>query len=218
MKVFVIGANGHIGRLISEQLASAGVSVVAGIRKPEQAAFFEDRQIKTAHIDLLGRPEEMGVTLDGFDAVIFTAGSGGKTGDDMTLLIDLDGAVKSMQAAQIAGIKRFVLVSALFAENRNRWSEAIKPYYAAKFYADEWLRYRTNLDYTIIEPGALTFDAGVGKIETAGIEGGSIAREDVASAVVASLSEPATIKKTISMVTGETPIAEALKKELNDLV
>ncbi len=49
--------------------------------------FLEDHQIKTAHVDLLGRPEELGVTLDGFDAVIFTAGSGGKTGDDMALLV-----------------------------------------------------------------------------------------------------------------------------------
>ncbi|WP_369403919.1 NAD(P)H-binding protein [Secundilactobacillus silagei] len=75
--------------------------------------FFEDHQIKTAHVNLLGKPEALGVTLDGFDAVIFTAGSGSKTGDDMTLMVDLDGAVKSMQAAQIAGVKRYVMVSAL---------------------------------------------------------------------------------------------------------
>lgn len=211
MKVFVIGANGNVGRLIATKLADRGDEVVAGIRKPEQAAFFEDRDIKTAHFDLLGRPEEMGVTLDEFDAVVFTAGSGGKTGDDMTLLIDLDGAVKSMQAAEIAGIKRYVLVSALFAEDRNRWSDSIRPYYAAKFYADEWLRYRTNLDYTIIEPGALTFEDGTGRIDTTGVEGGSVARDDVASTVVASLNEPATIKKTVPLITGDTPIETALK-------
>ncbi|GAX08248.1 oxidoreductase [Secundilactobacillus silagincola] len=211
MKVFVIGANGNVGRLISQQLSEKGEEVVAGIRKPEQAAFFEDHQIKTAHVDLLGRPEELGVTLDGFNAVIFTAGSGGKTGDDMTLLVDLDGAVKSMQAAQIAGVKRYVMVSALWAEDRNRWSDTIRPYYAAKFYADEWLRYRTDLDYTIVEPGALTFDEGTGKINTNGLEGGSVAREDVASTVVASLDQPGTINKTIPLITGETPIEEALK-------
>lgn len=211
MKVFVIGANGNIGRLISRQLSEKGADVVAGIRKPEQAAFFEDHHIKTAHVNLLGRPEELGVTLDGFDAVIFTAGSGGKTGDDMTLLVDLDGAVKSMQAAQIAGIDRYIMVSALWAEDRNRWNEAIRPYYAAKFYADDWLRHRTDLNYTIMEPGALTFDKGTGKINTSGIEGGSVAREDVASTVIAALNQPQTINKTIPIVTGETPIQEALK-------
>lgn len=212
MKIFVIGANGNIGRLISQQLADQGEEVVAGIRKPEQASFFEDQHIKTAHFDLLGRPEEMGVTLDEYDAVVFTAGSGGKTGDDMTLLIDLDGAVKSMQAAQIAGVKRFVLVSALWAEDRNRWNDSIRPYYAAKFYADEWLRYRTDLDYTIVEPGILTFDEGTGQIDTAAIDGGKIAREDVATAVIAALHEPNTIKKTIPMVTGDTPINDAMKQ------
>ncbi|MTV82874.1 SDR family oxidoreductase [Secundilactobacillus folii] len=212
MKVFVIGANGNVGRLVSQQLADNGDQVVAGIRKPEQAEFFEDQHIKTAHFDLLGRPEEMGVTLDGFDAVIFTAGSGGKTGDDMTLLVDLDGAVKSMQGAQIAGVKRFVLVSALWAEDRNRWGDAIRPYYAAKFYADEWLRYRTELDYTILEPGALTFDEGTSKINTDGLEGGSVARADVARVAIASLKQPNTIKKTIPIVSGDTPIEEALKK------
>lgn len=211
MKVFVIGANGNIGRLISQQLNEKGEEVVAGIRKPEQAAFFEDHDIKTAHVDLLGRPEEMGVTLDGFDVIIFTAGSGGKTGDDMTLLVDLDGAVKSMQAAEIAGVKRYIMVSALWAENRNRWNDAIRPYYAAKFYADEWLRIRTNLDYTIVEPGALTFDKGVGKINISGVEGGSVAREDVAKTVVALLDQPQTIKRTIPVITGDTPIKEALK-------
>ncbi|MFC6253890.1 SDR family oxidoreductase [Secundilactobacillus hailunensis] len=211
MKVFVIGANGNIGRLISQQLSENGDDVVAGIRKPEQAAFFEDHQIKTAHVDLLGKPEVLGVTLDGFDAVIFTAGSGGKTGDDMTLLVDLDGAVKSMQAAQIAGVKRYIMVSALWAEDRNRWPEAIRPYYAAKFYADEWLRYRTNLKYTIVEPGALTFDKGTGKISTSGVTGGSVAREDVASTVVAALQQTKTINKTISILTGDTLISEALK-------
>ncbi|GAX01541.1 SDR family oxidoreductase [Secundilactobacillus silagei] len=211
MKVFVIGANGNIGRLISQQLSENGDEVVAGIRKPEQAAFFEDHQIKTAHVNLLGKPEALGVTLDGFDAVIFTAGSGSKTGDDMTLMVDLDGAVKSMQAAQIAGVKRYVMVSALWAEDRNRWHAAIRPYYAAKFYADEWLRYRTNLNYTIVEPGTLTFDKGTGKISTNGVTGGSVAREDVASTVVAALKQPKTINKTIPILTGDTLISEALK-------
>lgn len=212
MKVFVIGANGQVGRLIVEQLAASKHDVVAGIRHPDQALFFEDLGVQTTHFDLLDRPEQMGVTLDGFDAVIFAAGSGGKTGNDMTLLVDLDGAVKSMQAAEIAASNRFILISAQFAEDRNRWSETIKPYYAAKFYADDWLRHRTTLAYTIIEPGALIFDKGTGAINTDGITSGSIAREDVASATVAALTIPETIGKTVPMITGSVPISEALRR------
>lgn len=210
MKVFVIGAHGNVGRLLVEQLKESGDQVTAGIRKPEQAQEFADMGVETAQFDLLGRPEEMGVLLDRFDAVVFTAGSGGKTGDDMTLLIDLDGAVKSMQAAEIAGVNRYVMVSAMYAEDRNRWGNQIRPYYVAKFYADEWLRHRTTLDYTILEPGTLTFDDPTGKISTDDIEGGKIARADVAAAAVATLHQPATINKTIPMKTGDTPIADAI--------
>ncbi len=53
-----------------------------------------------------------------------------------------------------------------------------------------------------MEPGALTFDEGTGKINTSGLEGGSVAREDVASTVVASLDQPGTINKTIPLITG----------------
>lgn len=211
MKVFVIGAHGNVGKLVVQQLQAHGDTVVAGIRKPEQKPVFTDLGVETAPFDLLGRPEEMGVLLDGFDAVVFTAGSGGKTGDDMTLLIDLDGAVKSMQAAGIAGVKRYVMVSAMHAEDRNRWGSQIRPYYAAKFYADEWLRHRTALDYTILEPGLLTFEAGTGKVTTSDLNGGSIARADVAAAVVATLHEPATIKRTIPLAQGETAIKDAIK-------
>src|SRR5699024_1253914 len=123
--------------------------------------------------------------------------SGGKTGSDMTILDDLDGAVKSMQAAEIAGVKRYVMVSAIFAEDRTKWI-SIKPYYAAKFYADEWLRHRTALDYTILEPGALTFEPGTGQVTTKiPEEGGSISRTDVAAAIVASLQQDKTIGKVI---------------------
>ena len=46
-----------------------------------------------------------------------------------------------MQAAEIAGVHRFLMISMLFAEDRNRWADPLKPY-VAKFYADNWLSTR----------------------------------------------------------------------------
>ncbi|NYE09145.1 hypothetical protein F4694_006002 [Bacillus niacini] len=46
---------------------------------------------------------------------MFTAGSGRNTGYDKILLIDLDGAVKTIEAAEKVGIKRFIMVSAIQA-------------------------------------------------------------------------------------------------------
>lgn len=212
MKVYVIGAGGNVGRLTVERLVAAGHQVMAGVHREAQVADFKEQGVAAEIFDLLSQPEEMAQQLTGYDAIVFTAGSGGKTGADMTILVDLDGAVKSMQAAEIAGVKRYVMVSAIFAEDRTKWV-AIKPYYAAKFYADEWLRHRADLDYTILEPGSLTFEPGTSQVTTKiPAEGGSISRTDVAATIVASLQQEQTIGKVIPLIQGNTPIEQALQE------
>ncbi|HBO47422.1 MULTISPECIES: SDR family oxidoreductase [Pediococcus] len=210
MKVFVIGAHGQIGKLLVAQLLDRGDEVVAGIRDAKQRDFFEDQGAATQLFDITEQPDEMAKVLAGVDAVVFSAGSGGKTGDDQTLLIDLDGAVKSMEATQKAGIKRFVIVSAMNAEDRTRWT-AIQPYYVAKHYADLYLKDETSLDYTIIKPGVLTNDAGKGGLILDQTKG-KIAREDVAETIVSALHNDNTIKKEFAISEGETPINEAVKQ------
>lgn len=210
MKVFVIGAHGQIGKLLVAQLLDRGDEVVAGIRDAKQRDFFEDQGAATQLFDLTEQPDEMAKVLAGVDAVVFSAGSGGKTGDDQTLLIDLDGAVKSMEATQKAGIKRFVIVSAMNAEDRTRWT-AIQPYYVAKHYADLYLKDETSLDYTIIKPGVLTNDAGKGGLILDQTKG-KIAREDVAETIVSALHNDNTIKKEFAISEGKTPINEAVKQ------
>lgn len=210
MKVFVIGAHGQIGKLLVAQLLDRGDEVVAGIRDAKQRDFFEDQGAATQLFDLTEQPDEMAKVLAGVDAVVFSAGSGGKTGDDQTLLIDLDGAVKSMEATQKAGTKRFVIVSAMNAEDRTRWT-AIQPYYVAKHYADLYLKDETSLDYTIIKPGVLTNDAGKGGLILDQTKG-KIAREDVAETIVSALHNDNTIKKEFAISEGETPINEAVKQ------
>lgn len=210
MKVFVIGAHGQIGKLLVAQLLDRGDEVVAGIRDAKQRDFFEDQGAATQLFDLTEQPDEMAKVLAGVDAVVFSAGSGGKTGDDQTLLIDLDGAVKSMEATQKAGIKRFVIVSAMNAEDRTRWT-AIQPYYVAKHYADLYLKDETSLDYTIIKPGVLTNDAGKGGLILDQTKG-KIAREDVAETIVSALHNDNTIKKEFAISERETPINEAVKQ------
>lgn len=210
MKVFVIGAHGQIGKLLVAQLLDRGDEVVAGIRDAKQRDFFEDQGAATQLFDLTEQPDEMAKVLAGVDAVVFSAGSGGKTGDDQTLLIDLDGAVKSMEATQKAGIKQFVIVSAMNAEDRTRWT-AIQPYYVAKHYADLYLKDETSLDYTIIKPGVLTNDAGKGGLILDQTKG-KIAREDVAETIVSALHNDNTIKKEFAISEGETPINEAVKQ------
>ncbi|MDO8224353.1 SDR family oxidoreductase [Bacillus cabrialesii] len=213
MKVFLIGANGQIGqRLVSLFQDHPDHSVRAMVRKEEQKASLEAAGAEAVLANLEGSPEEIAAAAKGCDAIIFTAGSGGSTGYDKTLLVDLDGAAKAVEAADIAGIKRFIMVSALQAHNRENWNESLKPYYVAKHYADKILE-ASGLTYTIIRPGGLRNEPGMGTVSAADdLERGSISREDVAKTVIASLDETNTENRAFDLTEGDTPIAEALKK------
>lgn len=212
MNVAVVGANGQIGKQVIGLLKESSEHTPRAIvRKEEQARAFEQDGVQSSLVDLEGTVDEITHGLKGADAVVFTAGSGGKTGADKTLLIDLDGAVKTMEAAKQAGIDRFIMVSALQAHNRDNWNESLKPYYVAKHFADRALE-QSGLTYTIIRPGGLLNDAGTGKV-TAGENQSreSIPREDVAATIVVSLDEERTFNKGFDLVSGNDGIEEAVR-------
>ncbi|RSD26083.1 SDR family oxidoreductase [Mesobacillus subterraneus] len=213
MKVLVVGANGQIGKQLVEMIHdSKHHEVRAMIRKQEQEATFREKGIDTVLASLEGTVDEIAAAACGCDAIVFTAGSGGHTGLDQTLLIDLDGAAKTVEASEKAGIKRFIMVSALQAHNRENWSEAIKPYYAAKHYADRILL-QSGLNYTIIRPGGLLNETGTGKVKVAeNLDRGSIPRSDVAKTIFAALNEENTFWKSFDLISGDVEIKDALKK------
>jgi len=210
MNVLVIGANGQIGSRLIRLLAHEGKHrVKAMVRKQEQGDQLRAEGIEPVFANLEDRVDVLVEAIKGSDAIVFAAGSGGSTGLDKTLLIDLDGAVKTMEAAEKAGVKRYVIVSAMQAHNRDNWSEAIKPYYAAKHYADRMLE-TTGLDYTIVRPGGLKNDPGTGRISAAeNLDPGSIPRDDVAAVIAAVLEDRNTHRRAFDLTSGDTPISEA---------
>lgn len=211
MKVAVIGANGKVGTHVVEQLEVAKTHpVVAMVRKQEQIDGWKSRGVEARFIDLEGPVDNLAEALEGFDAIIFSAGSGGATGDDKTLLVDLDGAIKTMEAAQKVGAKRFIMVSAMQAHHRENWNESLLPYYVAKHYADKELM-RTQLDWTIVRPGGLTDDPGSDKVALAeDLEPGTIAREDVARILIRCLDNPKTIGRHFDALNGDTQVEHAI--------
>lgn len=216
MNVLIVGANGQIGQHLVDELKEGGQHTpIAFVRKDEQVKAFEEKGIEARLGNLEDSVDEIGKSMTNIDAVVFTAGSGGGTGYDKTLLIDLDGAVKVMEAAEANGIDRFVIVSAFNADNREKWSGEIKPYYVAKHYADKWLM-SSNLNYTVVRPGELENEDSIGKIRAEdGItnpETRSIPRVDVAKVVAHCLDNENTHKKAFDLVTGEDDIKEALNK------
>jgi len=214
MKVLIIGAHGKIGQLVTKKMKAAEqFSPTAFIRKKEQQPVFDEMGVPVKIASLEGSVGEIAAAMKGFDAVVFTAGSGGKTGFDKTLEIDLDGAVKSMIAAEQVGLKRFVMISAYLADDRPKWdASGIKPYYIAKHFADKELQ-RTFLDYTILRPVRLTDEDGTGKVTINAASEGiqkTIPREDVATTILEVLEHPETSGKIMVMSTGETPIKKAI--------
>lgn len=211
MKVLVVGANGQIGRHFTKLLAdSESHTPKAMIRKEEQISFFNGLGVESVLTSLEDSVEKIMEAMEGCDAVVFTAGSGGSTGADKTLLIDLDGAAKTIEAAEQLGIKRFLMVSAIHADRRDAWGDEIAPYYVAKHHADNVLR-ASGLTYTIIRPGLLTNEPGTGKITaTENLEGGPIPREDVAHVLYHSLEKENLYNKTFEIISGDRKIIEAL--------
>ncbi|MEY8538807.1 SDR family oxidoreductase [Lactococcus muris] len=218
MKVLVVGANGKVAKHLAENLKDyPEIQEKAVIRKEEQQGFFKQLGIETVILDIVHNSiEEFAAAMSDVDAVVFSAGAGG-SGLDKTIMIDLDGAVKVMTAAEKAAVKRFIMVST-FRAGREEISRQIKEdsplkiYTIAKNYADEWLKTRTDLDWTVIHPGILTDQASTGKINLGRhVEIGNISREDVAKVILETLRNDSSIRKEFEFVMGNIPISEAVK-------
>lgn len=215
MNVLVVGANGQIGRHLVELLnESPDHTPIAFVRKEDQINHFKGQGIEARLNNLENSVQEISQAMEDIDSVVFTAGSGGSTGADKTLLIDLDGAVKVMEAAKLKGIKRFVLVSALGADDRSKWNEEIKSYYVAKHFADQWLT-SSDLNYTIVRPGILKNEDSRKTVQIAlsieRTDDYSIPRVDVARVILASLDKEETYRQAFDLISGDQDISEALE-------
>lgn len=203
MKIMVIGGSGRIGKLLVTQLRQQGHIVIAAARHAQDGP-------DTAFFDLHESPREMAARLAGQDAVYFVAGSRGKD----LLQTDLNGAINVMRASELAGIHRFIQLSSAFALQPERWSEGyladLTDYNIAKYFADDWLIHRTQLDYTILQPGVLTETPATGKVTFKVTTPGENSLADVATVLAGLISRPATVGKVIMMGSGDIPIDQAL--------
>ncbi len=214
MKVLIIGANGKIGKILTTKLSlSDKYKPTAFIRKQEQQTFFDEIGVPCIIESLEHSEEVISEVIKDFDTIVFTAGSGGKTGYDKTLEIDLDGAVKVILSAVKHQIKRFIMVSAAYADDRNFWEKSsIKPYYIAKHFADNELK-KSNLDYTILRPVRLTDDQGTGKVKMS-LEpyslNSEVPREDVAEVIMNMIENKNSYRKVIEFSKGDNSISQAV--------
>ena len=207
MKVLVIGANGNtatrVVRLIKKETSHEPIAM---IRNTTQRVKFDKLGVTTVLGDL---EYPIDHAIMGCNAIIFAAGSGSQTGKDKTVLVDHIGAIRSMDTAQVHGVKRYVMLSTINAEENS--NSRIAHYHKAKAFADRHL-IDTNLDWTIVCPGGLRDEEGNGLVSVHSdlfLEG-ITTRDNLAASLVSCLELPNTIGKRFSLIEGKTPIKEAL--------
>ena len=214
LTVVFAGGHGQIALLAQRRLAAEGQRPVGLIRNPDHA---EDLRAVGAEPVVFDLERQTAAELaeilqeQGADALVFAAGAGPGSGTARKMTVDRDGAILLADAAELAGIGRYVVISAIAADDFEVGSgEVFQVYLRAKSEADEIVRSRP-LDWTIVRPGRLTDEPATGRVQVAGqTERGPIPRDDVAELVVRLLVDGTGVRRQFEVISGDTPIAAAL--------
>lgn len=215
MRVVIAGGHGKIALILEKLLAERGDTAVGLVRNPAQVPDLQAIGAQAAVLDLeRSTVAEVAEVLRGADAVVFAAGAGPGSGVERKQTVDRDAAILFADAAEAAGVNRYVMVSAISADDRSlddSYDEVFRAYIRAKAEADADVRGRAGLRSTIVRPGRLTDEAGTGRVQIAeSIGRGEIPRADVAAVLLAALDDPGTAGRTFELIGGDTPISDAL--------
>jgi uncharacterized protein YbjT (DUF2867 family) len=212
MDVAIAGGHGKIAMHLERILADSGHRVRALIRNPDHDSDVREVGAEPVLCDI-ELQDDLTACIEGADAVVFAAGAGPGSGPERKRTVDLGGAVKLIDACRRLGIRRYVIVSSIGAHDPASGPEQMRPYLEAKAEADRHL-VESGLDYTIVRPGHLTNDPGTGLVTlTTDMDAtGEVPREDVARVLAACLGHPQSIGKTFVLLSGETPVDEAVQQ------
>ncbi len=211
MRIVIAGGHGQIARQLGRLVAATGHQPVGMIRKPEQVPDLQEDGVEPALIDLENTDvAEMTEIVKGADAVVFAAGGGADGNAERKETVDKGAAIMLADAAEAAGVRRYVMLSAMGTEGADPDSEDVmQVYLRAKQAADDDVRGR-DLDWTVVRPGMLTDDVPTGRVQVGQLERGSVTRGDVAHVLACVLESGHAIGKTFDVLGGELPVEEAV--------
>lgn len=212
MEIAIIGGHGKVARLLTRKLTDRGNRVRAVIRDPDQVDDVENDGAEALVIDVEhAASDDLAEAISGCDAVVFAAGAGAGSGAARKETVDYGAAATAIEAAQLVGVDRYVMVSAMGTDDPPDDDDVFSVYLRAKARADAELM-DSGLQWTVVRPGGLTDDPATGSVTAARhVDRGSIPREDVAAVLAATLDEPATVGQVFELVGGSTPVAEAVR-------
>lgn len=220
MKILILGSNGGVGSKVTEILRENDADFTASVRNEKKLEGLKNNGIDVKLIDVVNDSiENMAESFKGYDKILFSVGAGGKGGAETTIKVDLDGAIKTMDAAKKAGIKQYYMVSTWDSSREavDNPDDPIKIYTICKHYADLYLKNNSGLTYTIVHPSSLNDEEGKGRIEVTNTHSTkvavkkSISRSDVAEVVSKLLLSDGFKNKSIQITAGNTSIEDALK-------
>ncbi|MFC9591758.1 NAD(P)H-binding protein [Streptomyces sp. NPDC056944] len=213
MRIVIAGGHGQIALRLERLLSAGGHEPVGIIRRPEQGADLREAGAEPVVLDLESASVEMvAAVLQGADAAVFAAGAGPGSGAGRKDTVDRAAAVLFADAAERAGVRRYLVVSSMGADATHPGDEIFDAYLRAKGAADDEVRSRSALEWTVLRPGSLTNDAGTGMVRLEARTGrGPVPRDDVAAVLAELLETPATAGLTLELIAGSVPLTVAVK-------
>jgi uncharacterized protein YbjT (DUF2867 family) len=210
VRVVIAGGHGKIAMLLHPLLRARGDEPRALIRDPSQGDEVRAAGAEPVYCDLESE-DDISAAVGEADAVVFAAGAGPGSGAERKRTMDLGGALKLIEAARLNGISRYVMISAMGAASPPaEGGDVFGEYLRAKAEADEAVA-GSGLEHTIIRPGGLIDAEPTGRVALGeNLDSGEVPRADVAAVIAASLHAPSAAGRTFDLVSGETPIDEAL--------
>jgi uncharacterized protein YbjT (DUF2867 family) len=213
--VVIAGGHGKIGLRLAALLAGRADVVTGVVRNPDHVPDLERVGATPVVLDMeTAAADELAAVLEGADAVVFAAGAGPGSGVARKDTVDRAAAVLLADAARIAGVRRYLLVSSPGVDEPPApdRGEVWAAYIAAKKAAEEAIQAADHLDWTILRPGSLTDEPGVGKVLLAPppVPHGSVSRDDTAAVLVALLDSWGSAGKVLELREGESDVLEAV--------
>ncbi len=161
IRLFVLGATGHIGTHVLDIALARGHDVTAFVRSPRKVTR-SDSRLRIIQGSLLST-DDLGRALPGHDAVVSSVGPPAREAFRRSTLM-AESAASVVAAMTTSGVKRFAVVSAavLFPDSRLgfRFFRWLLREHAHDLTAMEAVIRATELDWTIARPPRLVNGPG----------------------------------------------------------